>query len=153
MVRKGRIPRDGASLGGFQNGRGVFAQFSAPEALTLDKDGNMIIADSNNHCIRRVTRQGLVSTVAGTGTAGHQDGDLHKAQFYFPSGVVLDAEDNIIVADYHNECLRKIDTRTNKVSTLAGVPGEAGHRNGVLETARFSGPRSLCLDKVRATFA
>jgi hypothetical protein len=85
------------------------------------------VADQGNHAVRRVTREGQVSTVAGNGEAGYADGEGAAARFYGPMDVVVDKEGTIVVADMHNQRLRKIVGR--QVTTLAGG-SEAGTADG-----------------------
>ena len=103
------------------------AQFHSPTGVALDSDGNIIVADQSNHRIRKLTPDGDVSTLAGSGTAGFADGQGTKAHFQNPTGIALDADGNIIVADQTNHRIRKI-TPEGDVSTLTGS-GTAGVGN------------------------
>eukprot|EP00959_Pyramimonas_sp_CCMP1952_P210492 4404927-Pyramimonas_sp.AAC.1 len=71
---------------GDRDGEGNAAQFNDPSGVAVDGDGNVIVADTHNHRIRKVSPQGLVSTLAGTGAQGHRDGDTTAAQFKRPRG-------------------------------------------------------------------
>eukprot|EP00242_Pyramimonas_sp_CCMP2087_P004962 CAMPEP_0198220164 /NCGR_PEP_ID=MMETSP1445-20131203/77877_1 /TAXON_ID=36898 /ORGANISM="Pyramimonas sp., Strain CCMP2087" /LENGTH=120 /DNA_ID=CAMNT_0043897841 /DNA_START=253 /DNA_END=611 /DNA_ORIENTATION=- len=110
----------GTPAKGHQNGEGIVAQFLMPTGVAVDEDGNIIVADTDNHCIRRITPQGLVSTLAGTGEAGYLDGEGTVAQFNGPAGVAVDGGGNVIVADAVNHRIRQI-TPEGQVSTLAGT--------------------------------
>ena len=112
---------------GFADGQGAAARFNCPQGLARDKDGSILVADTGNHAVRRVTMDGAVSTVAGNGEAGYADGEGAAARFYGPTDVVVDKEGTIVVADYDNERLRKIVGR--QVTTLAGG-SEAGTADG-----------------------
>jgi hypothetical protein len=75
----------------------------------VDGDGNVIVADMFNCRIRKITPQGHVSTLAGTGEKGHRDGDrLDSAQFNQPCGVAVDESGDVIVAEWLNHCIRRI---------------------------------------------
>ena len=96
----------------FVNGTGTVASFQRPTGIVLDGDGNLIIADTKNHCVRMVASDGFctqVTTIAGIPREeGCCDGTANFAQFNSPTGVALDAEGNILVADTGNNCIRKI---------------------------------------------
>ena len=87
---------------GFADGQGVFASFKLPVAVAIDTDGNVIVADAENHRIRKVTPDGLVSTMAGSGVACFANGLGDTASFSYPWGVAIDYDGNIIVADHSN---------------------------------------------------
>jgi DNA-binding beta-propeller fold protein YncE len=96
--------------------------------VAVDGDDNVIVADTWNQGIRKITPQGHVSTLAGTGEKGNRDGEGAVAQFNFPCGVAVDGDGNGIVADTVNQRIRKV-TPQGHVSTLAGT-GEEGHQDG-----------------------
>eukprot|EP00959_Pyramimonas_sp_CCMP1952_P128415 2685229-Pyramimonas_sp.AAC.2 len=100
----------GTGVEGYQDGEGNAAKFvSYPYGVAVDGDGNVIVGGIFNDRIRKVSPQGLVSTLAGTGKAGYQDGDGTAAQFNKPCGVVLVHRDNsVIVADVENHRIRRI---------------------------------------------
>ena len=129
---------------GFVDGSGGLAQFDTPSGLAIDAEGNLYVADTGNHAIRRVTPLGEVTTLAGDGTAGHADGPALQARFNAPQGVAVDANGNVYVADTHNDRIRRIGT-DGLVSTLAGGP-VPGYQDGVGEAARFDTPTSLARD-------
>ena len=93
---------------GFKDGRGVTAQFTRPQGVAVDALGNVYVADRGNHRIRKITKDGTVTTIAGDGTPGFKNGTGVNAQFYFPSGIAVDAWGNIYVTDYLNHCIRKL---------------------------------------------
>ncbi len=123
---------------GNADGQGTGAQFWRPYGLTLDNDGNIIVADEWNHKIRKVTPDGIVTTLAGTGNVGLIDGPVVTAEFNYPWDVTTDAEGNIYVGDGYNYVVRKI-TPDGVVSTLAGVPLETGGNDGPALEATFKG--------------
>jgi sugar lactone lactonase YvrE len=117
----------GAGEEGHQDGEGTVAQFNCPTGPAVDGDGNVLVADTYNHCVRKITTQGQVFTLAGTGKLGKQDGELIVAQFNFPTGIAVDGDDNIIVADTLNHGVRKI-TPQGQVPTLASCDGSRPSR-------------------------
>jgi DNA-binding beta-propeller fold protein YncE len=112
--------------------------FNTPSGLAIDTYGNIYVADTGNNRVRKITAEGVVSTVAGTGTAGYLDGPANAAQFDGPIGVAVDAKGNIYVADTYNDRIRKISS-DGQVSTLAGA-GRPGHEDGDAAYALFDTP-------------
>ncbi|HVF90956.1 MAG TPA: NHL repeat-containing protein [Blastocatellia bacterium] len=104
---------------GFSDGPALAASFNTPSGIAIDADGNVIIADTSNNRIRKLDRDGRVSTIAGSGASGYKDGPALEAEFDGPIGVAVDASGNIFVADAYNDRIRKI-TREGAVSTVAG---------------------------------
>jgi hypothetical protein len=108
--------------------------------VTVDGAGNVFVADSGNHTIRKISQDGLVTTVAGfPKSSGSSDGVGSVARFKVPNDVALDGAGNIYVADTGNNTIRKIDL-TGLVTTVAGLAGTSGSSNGVGATARFNSP-------------
>jgi DNA-binding beta-propeller fold protein YncE len=129
---------------GFADGLGATARFNTPSGLALDAAGNLYVADTGNHAIRKVTPQGLVSTLAGDGVAGFRDGPAAQARFNGPIGVAVDGQGKVYVADTYNDRIRVIGT-DGAVSTLAG--GELpGFLDGRGADARFDTPVALAVD-------
>lgn len=111
---------------GFADGYGGQARFHVPSSLAVDSSGNIFVADTYNHAIRKINPTGLVTTFAGTPTrSGSQDGLGRKASFNFPNIIVFDKEGNLYVADSGNFLIRKI-TPFGEVTTIAGTPGSRG---------------------------
>ena len=133
----------GAGTSGSADGAGTAAQFYSPTGVTADSSGNVYVADLGNHRIRKITPEGLVSTLAGTGTQGFRDGAGTAAEFDHPVGVAVDAAGNVYVADYGNHLIRKI-TPAGEVSTFAG--STAGSADGAGTAAEFKGPAGVVVD-------
>lgn len=98
----------GSTKKGAANGKGSAASFLHPDGLAVDKAGNVYVADAGNNQIRKITPDGLVTTIAGKKTRGYLDGPATTALFFKPTGVTIDKSGNIYVADSENNCIRKI---------------------------------------------
>ncbi|WP_229717331.1 IPT/TIG domain-containing protein [Parapedobacter defluvii] len=99
----------GSTSGGHRDGRLEVAQFRNPEQIFCDADGNIYVADRSNHCIRRITPEGLVETVLGMpGTAGWRDGGKEEALFNNPTGIGISSDGSVYVADFDNNRVRKL---------------------------------------------
>lgn len=135
----------GGSVGnsGITDGIGADARFSSPSGITVDADGNVYIADTGNHRIRRMDTAGNVTTYAGTGAVEHADGP--NATFNAPQGIVVDKDGNLYVADTGNHIIRRIDTARNTV-TLVGKPTYSGYNNASGQEARFSFPKGIAIN-------
>ncbi len=135
-----------AGASGYADGQGGNARFSDPRGIALDSTGNIYVADQGSHTIRKVTPAGLVSTLAGlAGISGSADGTGNNARFKFPGAVAVDAFDNVYVADFFNDTVRKI-TPNRVVSTLAGLAGSPGSNDGKTSEARFHYPMGIAID-------
>ena len=131
---------------GSANGTGSAARFRNPPGVAVDSAGNVYVADSNNHTIRKITAAGVVTTLAGlAGSYGSADGTGSGARFYYPDGVAVDSAGNVYVADTSNYTIRKI-TPAGAVSTLAGLAGYYGSDDGAGWGARFSAPEGVAVD-------
>ena len=145
-----RISPDGAvetiagSSRGLADGRGRAARFDTPSALAIGKDGSLYVADTGNHAIRRISRDGDVTTIAGDGVPGETDGTGAAARFNGPIGVAVDDEGRVFVADTYNDRIRAI-SRDGVVSTIAGGTG-AGADDGESTSARFDTPCGVAVD-------
>jgi sugar lactone lactonase YvrE len=133
----------GNGIRGFADGQGLAAQFNYPVAVATDVSGNVYVADANNNRIRKITPDGTVSTLAGSGLTGFTDGNAAVAKFSSPFALTVDASGNVYVADKRNNRIRKI-TSDGTVSTLAG--SVAGFADGIGTSALFSGPLGITCD-------
>ena len=139
---------------GRADGIGNAAQFNYPSGVAVDSAGNVFVADSLNHTIRKITPGGAVTTFAGSAeTPGSADGIGSAARFNTPAGVALDSAGNIYVADsaYETSTIRKI-TPDGVVSTLAGLAGNAGWADGTGSEARFYAPSGVAVDGAGTIF-
>lgn len=133
------------STAGFNNGTSTNAKFNRPVGIARDTNGNLFIADNNNHIIRKITPNGVVTTLAGSvGNSGSADGTGTSAKFNSPTDIVIDALGNLFVSDFQNHKIRKI-TPNGVVTTFAGS-GAAGNTNGQGTAAQFNRPYGLALD-------
>jgi sugar lactone lactonase YvrE len=134
----------GAGQQGSEDGTGSAARFALPSGVAVDGAGNVYVADEVNHAIRKVTADGVVSTLAG-GTPGTADDTGTAAKFGFPSGVAVDDAGNVYVSDTGNHTIRKI-TADRVVITLAGAGGMSGSADGTGAAARFNRPSGVAID-------
>lgn len=99
-------------VSGWKDGKREDALLNQPSQLIFDSENNIILADAGNHCIRKISPDGMVTTVIGMpGKAGYQDGNPEDALFNFPRGVAIDKDYTIYIADYNNNCIRKLSVQ------------------------------------------
>jgi len=135
----------GTGVFGDVDGPGNIAQFGGPVDLTVDDQGNLIVVDQSNDKIRKVTPEGVVSTIAGSGITGYRDGPALSAQLDGPRGIVINADGDILIAESGNDVIRKLSISTNMVSTFSGN-GTAGYLDGNSSSAMFNNPRGMDMD-------
>ena len=134
----------GKGTAGFEGDGGLATQakLSFPMGLAIDASGNLYISDSGNSRIRKVGTDGIITTVAGTGAAGHSGdgGPAHEAELSTPRGVGVDASGNLYIADTFNHQIRKVDP-TGIITTVAGngVSGYGGDE-GLATQAEMNSP-------------
>jgi sugar lactone lactonase YvrE len=140
-------------------GPATSAQLAYPGGVALDGAGNLYIADIQNHRIRKVTPDGIISTTAGSSTTTSNTGCCHPspggfsgdggpaidAQLSFPAGVAVDSAGNVYIADWDNNRIRKVST-DGIITTIAGngIQGYSGD-GGLASSASFSGPTTLAV--------
>ena len=135
-----------AGVFGSADGTGSAAKFKSPIGIAIVGAGPLYVADSDNHTIRKVTVNGVVTTLAGlAGMDGSTDGVGSAARFNGPRGMAVDSKGNIFVADTFNDTIRKV-TPAGVVTTFAGTAGAAGSADGTGNAARFNRPRGVAID-------
>jgi hypothetical protein len=131
---------------GSADGTGSAARFTEPYGVAVDSAGNVYVADTYNHTIRKVTPAGVVTTLAGLARSiGSADGTGSAARFFYPYGVAVDSGGNVYVADSYNNTIRKV-TPAGVVTTLAGLAGSPGSADGTGSAARFTHPFGVAVD-------
>ena len=143
----------GSGSAGYQDGREGRVQFNAPRSAVMCENGFIYVADTMNHCIRRIDTSGNVTLYAGAARQrGYVDGRLSDARFFEPCGLYIDGDGVLLVADSANHAIRKIEN--GEVTTIVGRPGpvnrltgypEGGYVDGDNETALFNFPRGVAL--------
>ena len=139
----GTVSTLAGSQEGFADGLGGAARFHTPSAIALDHEGNLFVADTGNHAIRKVAKDGSVTTLAGNGSPGYLDGIGRAAQFNGPVGIAVDAAGIVYVADTYNDRIRRIG-KDGSVTTLAGS-GVPALFDGPDAQAAFDTPSALAL--------
>lgn len=137
----------GRSLLSSEDGLPYAAGFNTPTGVAVDNEGNVFVADTGNHTIRKITPEGAVSTVAGLAdNPGSADGTGREARFSSPRALAIDAGGTLYVADAGNATIRKI-TAAGMVTTVVGQAGVNGSVDGTGAAARFQFPGSLAFDR------
>lgn len=127
---------------GYRDGEAGPSRFSDPAGLATDVAGNIYIADSGNHCVRRLGIDGLVSTLVGrVGEAGTADGTATHARLDGPSAVAWSPDGSLYISDTGNHTIRRF--YRGQLSTFAGVAGDPGPTNGPARLARLNSPLGL----------
>ncbi len=130
-----------AEAGGLVDGYLSNAQFKKPSDVAISQNGDLIVTDSDNNVIRKITNE-LVVTIAGNGKKGYKEGHEGEASFNSPQSIAISKNGTIYVADTMNHCIRTIDSDGN-VSLFAGMPEKPGYKDGQLLEATFYEPCGL----------
>ncbi|MDQ0791692.1 RICIN domain-containing protein [Streptomyces sp. B1I3] len=140
----------GTGDAGFKEGKkpAGSAQLNRPHSIAMDSTGTLYISDYNNHRVRKVTTDGKISTVAGTGDAafGGDGGLAVSAQLNCPREIALDSAGNLYIADAGNHRVRKVGA-DGKISTVAGTgAADFGGDGGPATAARLNSPYGVAVD-------
>jgi sugar lactone lactonase YvrE len=138
----------GTGIAGSDNGPAETAKFNGPQGIAVDSDGNLDVTEYTGNRIRKLTKAEnyAVSTLAGTGSSGANNGDAETATFWYPHGITIDGDGNLYVTEFAINRIRKLTKAENyKVSTLAGTGSSSGN-NGDAETATFYNPTGITID-------
>jgi len=143
---------DGSSGYSGDGGLATEAVLNSPTGVSVDSLGNLYIADTNNHCIRKVDTAGIITTIAGhDGSSGYSgDGGLaREAVLNSPIGVSVDSLGNLYIADRNNHCIRKVDT-AGIITTIAGHDGSSGYSGdgGLAREAVLDSPQGVSVDSL-----
>lgn len=145
-------------IGAYHDDSLELAAFNKPSGIAIDSDGIIYVADADNHSIRRIGKDGRVTTLAGSGMIGLDDGTGKEATFHSPSDVAVDKQGNVYVADTLNHAIRKIlpDGKVETVTAVSSriveyVPGAVeavgDFQDGPIAKAKFNEPSGLAVDE------
>jgi trimeric autotransporter adhesin len=142
------VAGNGYSGYGGDGGPATSANLSLPNGLAVDSSGNLFIADSKINCIRKMSSSGIITTVAGNVSSGYSGdgGQATSAQLNFPMGVAVDSSGNLFIADFLNNCIRKVSS-SGIITTIAGngVAGFSGD-GGPASSSQLKNPSSVAID-------
>lgn len=143
ITPEGTVSSIAGSTRGYADGSGANAKFNLPMGVAVANDGTLYVADSFNNRIRKITQDGVATTLAGSGTSGGANGTGTAAQFYSPRAIIVGNDGNIYISEYNGHRIRKV-TPEGVVTTLAG--GGQGYMDGTGTSARFNHPKGLDMD-------
>ena len=144
VIENGRVRTiAGGGEPGFRDGRGAEARFDTPCGIAVGMDGSLLIADTGNHKIRRVTLDGEVTTIAGSGDYDERDGSLAESAFAEPTGIASRRDGMIFVTCAGRSSVRMIDLKNQAVTTVAGGGYPSGLADGAVMNAKLNRPSSL----------
>lgn len=138
----------GTGVAGFRgdNGPASAAQLNAPKGVASDMSGNVFIADSENHRIRKVAPNGIITTVAGSDPGSGDGGPALAARLFAPGGIAVDASGNVFIADTNNHRVRRVGT-DGTITTVAGTGSPGYSDNGSGQLAQLNAPVGLAFDR------
>jgi sugar lactone lactonase YvrE len=130
----------------YRDGPASQAIFNQPSSIVVSADGEIFVADSGNHAIRKIDRAGIVSTVAGDGTPGYKDGPGPEARFIAPVDLAIDSAGNLYLTEQGHR-VRKLSV-DGEVTTVAGLRRDygGGYADGPSAEAEFNGPSGIAVD-------
>lgn len=135
-----------AGVSGVADGPGSEARFSFPWGVAVSPDGVIFVSEGNRHTIRKISPEGIVTTVAGrAGLSGFVDGGSDTSRLNSPQGITFGSAGDLYIADSGNSAIRRLDADGTLV-TVAGAPTRSGHLDGAGEVARFSYPVDVEMD-------
>lgn len=133
----------GSGQPGFADGKGTAAKFHAPTGIAVDSAGYVFVTDLVNNRIRKISPNGVVTTLAGSGEFSKVDGEGKIAAFRYPTGIVIDPMGGLYITDQSNHIVRRV-TASGQVSTLIPEPGGKTEPAG---SASFKNPMAICFNK------
>jgi sugar lactone lactonase YvrE len=136
----------GRGSAGFADGIGRMAKFNGPNAIAIDRSGTLFVADADNFRIRKITPAGTVTTLAGSGHKGNNEGPALQAEFIYPTGLAIDRSGALFVADRGAHRIKRI--RTDGIVMIVAGTGEPGTKGGTAVLATFHDPISVAVDEV-----
>src|SRR5262249_50764564 len=111
------------------------ARLSYPTSAAADQVGNVYICDQSNHRIRRVSPNGIITTVAGTGVGGYSgEGPALSVKLYYPRSISIDSAGNVLIAEPYNQRIRYLNVATGVLSTVAGNGTGGYNGDGIAAT-------------------
>jgi sugar lactone lactonase YvrE len=134
----------GNGADGFVDGPGEQAEFYVPIGIVVDSMENIYVGDEGNSSIRKISPDGRVTTLAGNGKFSFSDGVGRNASFNAPGGIAIDVRGNLYVADYLNNCIRRV-TPSGEVRKIAGNLRK-GFADGIASEAQFYYPFGIAVD-------
>jgi sugar lactone lactonase YvrE len=136
-------------------GPATSGSLNMPHEIAFDVRGNLYIAERDNHVVRRVDANGVLSTVAGTGIAGFSGdgGPAASAQLRQPHSIVVGSDDRLLICDIGNHRIRAVDLATQRIATIGGTGEPLATPDGApLAGTPLKGPRTMVIDRDRAIY-
>ena len=135
----------GNGIPGFANGHGIKTNFREPVSVAVGDDGSVFVSDSGNNAIRKIDKDGVITTLAGGSMPGYRDAAGTRALFAWPTGITMDGQGGVFVCDSKNNKIRRV-TAKGVVTTVAGKL-QAGSTDGPGLRASFNFPTGIALDR------